>query len=310
MAYASGTRTVPGSAQGDDAVALIESLLSAHSSWTFIEEYVGANYKHRVWRCNAAGNDFGADFFLLLSTRPAASPASLWVQVAEGWNSGTKQIIRPCPVSQSQAPAADYSVGNGTGYSPEMSQGYCLVTLPTSGTYDYFVIVSRNYFRFGYKYGAIDRGVQAGHLFDNAYPGTQYPPLSQSCNETMNGVSTSWGQMATTRHPYVTTSISGNFQFFFQRSELNYASNRPNRQDLFWQKAVAGRAMVASTAGSPETQGHFLGTMKDCAFFAAAPSGGSPRTLDTVTIDGDLYVCGGFVYGGSIGLHWFKTVVA
>src|SRR5690606_322196 len=102
-----------------DAMSIIESMLTAHPAWEFVENYVDGTYTNRVWKCLGTENDFGQDFYVAFMRLTATiNTAPIIVQAAEQYNSTTHVATRALAV-----PGATFNP-EATFASPYGATGY------------------------------------------------------------------------------------------------------------------------------------------------------------------------------------------
>lgn len=145
MAYASGTNT--GSTDPvSDFVGEIETLLTAHAAWTFVEEVIDGSWTYRIWRNSGLQNDWGEDFYIALMW---TSTTLLYSVPFEEWDAVNKKGIRGTPRPENtRTPEATYGSYYGdTGYDLDNNNAFYY----TSGrmdfstvSYDWWVVVTKN----------------------------------------------------------------------------------------------------------------------------------------------------------------------
>jgi hypothetical protein len=292
MSIASGTinSATPGSALRTE----IETLMTAHSNWTFIEAVVITTTTWNVWKNHGSGvadpNDFGSDFFIALGVS-TASPTVMIIRVFEAWDATGKLAIRPVPTG-GQASNADASAlatgGVVLSTATALPGNNTLVAAPN--TNNYYIALSKN----ALKYGSVRSDapttyypIYAG-IFDSFVTDANEFPLVLAGNANTLGT-VQGGNGSTSRHPKrpSVAAVTGNFNF--NGATYSTTAGDTSLIDLFHGKAQASRsAMVSTQTGAPQTFGRLRGVLYDCSIL----SGGSGVTLglgDTIEIDGEMH---------------------
>lgn len=131
MAYTSGTETSDASATAT-LVNRIETALTAHSAWEYVEEVTEGGYTSRVWKNKGTENDFGSDWYLALMR--TSDTSDLTFKAAEDWDGSL--AYRGCAnPSNTYTPGATYaSAYESAGYSWSSTNINGYVKLSTNTT--------------------------------------------------------------------------------------------------------------------------------------------------------------------------------
>lgn len=219
--YQASTNSTTASA---DAMAFIETGLSAHAGWTQVDSgaLISGTVTH-IWKCLGSQNAYGQDFYLTLY-RDTAGINTLGVRVSEGYNATTHNVIRPAPAGAASFGATvssvDWSIGNGTEYSQNLSgatQGASFivnVSCPVTVGNDHFMVVSKSFIAYGMNSSGVpNNGFYVGN-FDPSYSSTYNPVMIVMASASVPNL----GQA--TRFPNCATSpvypsVSGGDVFLF-----------------------------------------------------------------------------------------------
>lgn len=145
MAYASGQLT--GAANpAQDLVTQIETLLTNHVAWTFVEEVISGTSIFRVWKNAGTSNAWGTDFHIALQRTDIAT--YLRVLAFEVWDATNKLGIRGCPdpmmTATPEATYASYQGATGAVLTDfNHFNRYCIVPLSTVD-FNWWVVVTNN----------------------------------------------------------------------------------------------------------------------------------------------------------------------
>ena len=170
MAFSTGTIT-SSATPTVDLIALVETMLTAHAAWTFVEEYTSGSNVSRVWKNEGALNGFGQDFYIILWRSTTTSTTTLYLLAAEDYNSTTHLCIRACAQPGTTfTPEATYNSAIGaTGqvFSNTTWNTVCALTTSTAA-FEYLIRVTNNSLLIKSSSGSA-YGVGAG-LFTPFFP--------------------------------------------------------------------------------------------------------------------------------------------
>lgn len=73
----------------------IESALTAHPAWEFVEETASGGYTYRIWKNLGTKNTWGQDFYVWFArTTSGIDTSDIRYGAMEGWNSASKTVVR------------------------------------------------------------------------------------------------------------------------------------------------------------------------------------------------------------------------
>lgn len=325
MTFASGSRTAQAN-PAEDLYTLIAAQLTAHGGYTFIEDYTITGFKHSVWRCNAAQNSSGVDYYLIFTRQTVAGAVSFYLGVSEGYTVGTHSVIRPAPnATSTTVTASANNAYNSTTETYALTAAVNPVNLyqdllvTSTSAYDYWIHVHKDGVNLATRVATTSYGIGC-ELFESLVltPATNdpYPVLVYGAN-TASGTTTPAGGM--TRAPFL-VAASGALARIFGLGDFGRvaAAEWPTQAvqgsvggagNLYQaSKAVGSRLLVRShsqqqATNGPETVGYNRGLFRTLLSYAIAAG---VVTGDTVTVGTDVYV-----YVGAVARqYWVNTSAA
>lgn len=144
MAYATGQITLSNTPRADLLVQ-VETLLTTHTAWSFVEEHVDGSWTFRIWKNSGLENSWGQDFYIAFGL--LSSNETLYCFTFEVWDDVGKLGIRGCPNRTSNlTPEETYaSYGGDTGYPLSNSTAFGQVTQATNTTdFDWYCLVTKD----------------------------------------------------------------------------------------------------------------------------------------------------------------------
>jgi hypothetical protein len=126
----------------------IKAAMIAHGAYTFIEDVTDGNGAlNSIFRCNAASNSLGVDFYVIVTAYAAGNVVLL--NVAEGYTLATHSVIRASAPTTTGSITLDASgaIPAGSGvvrYQSSLAYfGPCGVAA-SGGVFDYWIVVTSN----------------------------------------------------------------------------------------------------------------------------------------------------------------------
>lgn len=200
MTYYAGSTT--SSSPQVDAIAFIETGLTAHAGWVFIESttftHGGFSKTARVWKCLGSQNAGGLDFYvLLIRYTDGSSNPCIGVRLSEGYDVSTHTVSRPVPAtgSANTVSGTDFSIGNGTLYALTLAtptagaQQEILSQIGVTGSQsaDHYLVVSKSFIAYSINVsGSAVPGFYVGN-FNPTYSSAYNPVMLIPANSTMGG---------------------------------------------------------------------------------------------------------------------------
>ena len=310
---------------------LLAAELVAHGSYSLVETVNSpGGMPCAVYKCSGSTSPLGRDWYLAVA-RVAANPGSLYVAVAEGYDSATKSLIRPAPGTayNSTVPATDGSYGGGVGYP--IWTGTTGSTLnnvdirwqlfgPASATaVDCWTVVSRKgIYSWGHAPGRSSNfnfGTYVGWVepLQASDPGILV--VGDYLNRTL---ATDSASMVTTRHPTITTATGATWQWMSPSNgaaawtpSTGQVNGRGDR--LFNGRPIGGRRLLRTNIDSA-VYGDFRGLYPDLLNISTSGGGttgdsvmpGEMMTIYDQAGAGSTYIyC--YRYGSSSNELWVNT---
>jgi hypothetical protein len=300
MAY--GTASITSATPAKDLMAALNPLLTANG-FTFVETFQTTagttNPSADVYKSPAAGNVFGQDWYLILR-RQADTNVNLWVQVAEGYSTGTHKASNFGGTGASTTPTPGTYTNPTAATAPDAFGAYP-VSLTTS-LYTYWYSITANRVILGIKTTS-EMGLYAG-LYDDLLPSgvTQFPlvwvtfPTITTNTAGIGGGVASGVMGGFTREPGQTAAGADNFG---ARLHNGYWKDPSANMTLTVNTAFTPMTSAAALYGNPFTLSRVLlgsqrtvttqadalrGLLKDCVSSPVPSVAG-----DTVTASGKTY---------------------
>ena len=176
-----------------------------------------ANPVADVWKSPAASNQFGQDWYLILS-RIGDFGATLYYQVAEQYNAATHRATNYGGTAVSVAPVAATFANPAAAVAPELARpGSASLTLTAATPFTYWASANGNRLVVGVKTNS-EQGFYAG-LFDDLLPAgvTQFPlvcayiAVPQTSGYAIGG-GTGFGMGGFSREPGQAAASTSNFE--------------------------------------------------------------------------------------------------
>ena len=289
MSYQTGS--ILSATPSNEVMTIIESMLTAHPAWEFVENYVDGTYTNRVWKCLGTENGFGQDFYVAFMRLTASiGTAQIIVQVAEQYNATTHVATRALanPGSTFTVDATYAAPYGNTGYAFSHANWYKSIPYtPTTSTFQYYFVVTPNSILMAGS--STTYPVFAG-LYEPFWDGLDTIPDFPLCAIQM-GYSDADGSGAFTRMPgaqgtsYTDTmaaywylgAVGSPANALLQTPHGSVGTNNPvSKQKLYGAEVCA---MTGSGTFPPK------GVFTDMLYFM-----GSGGRGDTLTVDGDTWV--------------------
>ena len=310
---------------------LLAAELVAHGSYSLVETVNSpGGMPCAVYKCSGPTSPLGRDWYLAVA-RVAANPGSLYVAVAEGYDSATKSLIRPAPGTayNSTVPATDGSYGGGVGYPiwtgttgstlNNVDIRWQLFGPASAAVVDCWTVVSRKgIYSWGHAPGrsaSLNFGTYVGWVepLQASDPGILV--VGDYLNRTLT---TDSGSMVTTRHPTITTATVATWQWMSPSNSAaawtpstGLVNGRGDR--LFNGRPVGGRRLLRTNI-DPAVYGDFRGLYPDLLNISTSGGGtasdsvlpGEMMTIYDQAGAGSTYIyC--YRYGSSSNELWVNT---
>jgi hypothetical protein len=290
MSFSSGT--ISGSAT--PAAALMSALhtaINAHAGWTYIEEVTSGTITTRIYRCNAATNTHGIDFYVGIKRASDASLAVIPV-VFESWTTGGTGTVA-FPVTTTALAGGTLTPDASGRYNGATASGTALTNcllgnLVVNTTSFYWnCSITNDRIIFGYLSGGSSGGVYAG-AYERLYSSAIDPSpvcLIQPLSEKVNIGSTAIAMFTRELAPF--SSLANNWKGYMQQATYVLGPHNPaTSTDLTTGFYSAAKCLVggATSATRASARGRLYDIL-DC-------TPGTPGvTGDTATIGGVAYTC-------------------
>lgn len=276
-----------------DLMTALHTELNAHAGWTYIEEVTSGTIKARIYRCNAATNTHGADFYVGLR-RAADTSLSVQVFTFELWTTGGTGTTS-FPVTTNAIAGASNTPDASGRYAGATSTGIlsanCLVgNLQVNTTSFYWnCSVSNDRAVFSTLSSGSSGGVYCG-AYERLYssvidpaPVCMVSPFAQQTNTGGSGVSMFTRELA----PFV--ALSNQWKGYAQRaSNVLGPWTDTVSVDLTTGFYVANKILVGGATVA--TRASARGTLRDVVY---TQPGIVPTVGDTATISGATWTCCG-----------------
>lgn len=332
MVYVTGTRVN----EPTPAVSLntaIRNAIAQHTNWAFIESFTdAAGYIHDIYRCNAAGNAVGRDFFVGFMRAPNNTSQNLSVEAFELYDAVAHQYTRPVPVIPSvtitptsqgttdETPRLLNAGESGVGRNQPLYSENQITVGPAGGTYDYWILVTANGVMVSTRIGSAFYGQYISILESFVYqPTVNDPcplviaPLTASQGSIYGG--SGYSSVRASRapltggvarngaifglYPFVVADTAGGITPSWTGIGTRLTST--DTPDLYQNGApLASRAVAISDAlgiYTPNQVGAVRGLWRDMLKLRL---GSGATQGDTIVVNGQTYVC----TGQSV---WFNT---
>lgn len=325
MTYATGAITA-NATPSTALIAQIETTLSAHAAWQFVEEFIAGTMTYRVWRNLGTANGFGQDWYLIMH-RLSSGTGNVFFAAAEQYSTTTHAHTHPCPAepqnissTNGPIPDADFAYPGGP-YPLTGTVGYLggtdklfTVQMGTSTTaFDYYYTVTNTGLMIATKVVAVITAGAVG-LFDSLLTGGTPDPFPLMIVNIPQSQSSTVSAGAFSRMPRQQLSLP--HQFSMQDHATSQASwwnvsvsvtvvggAAAVSSDRYQQnRPVACRVLLSPRQGliQPADVGFARGLMKDMIMLNVT----GVVVGDTVTIGADTYVYMGVRW------HWMNASAA
>lgn len=297
MTYYTGS-TSSGS-QGPDIINFIETGLTAHAGWSFIEAttftHASQTKTCRVWKCLGTQNAGGLDFYVYLIRYVATGSGedNIGFRVSEGYDSATHTVSRPAPAtgSANTVSGTDFSIGNGTLYAPTLAPGTAgaqqeVLTGDIAGSpIDHFLAVSKSFIAYSFNV--------AGVAANGFYAGNFNPTYSSAYNPVMLIPTTGLG--GATRFPNCTaTPTTGDAAVIpatFPSGYLTTFAVADKFRNVLEASGVlvTGVQAPAAAAGVLTSGGGLRGSLPTSVMLKVSEAGATLRNGDFFSVSGTEY---------------------
>lgn len=282
MSYSSGTIT--SATPASDLLSTLESLLTAHGSWSYVQQVTLSGNNYRVWKSNGSGtgaNSFGQDFYVIFRADTAAN--NVLACVAESFITSSGNVVRPVAGKNSSSPLnANGSFGNETtGIAlNDSSLPYVYVQTPTGG-FPYYISITAN--RICLASGS-NTAFYVG-LFDSLLPAEPFP-LCMSCTYSIRPFSQ--GDSGASRQPGKAAGNTDTYNFCHRLYTWTTTSGNTQTVDVAFGAPLASRVLLAPYSQNASQYGYARGLLYDCFYL---PDGSTAtRNGDTMSVGSDAYV--------------------
>jgi hypothetical protein len=267
---------------GTTMLAALETMLTAHASWTFVEEDSG----YRVWKNNE--NDGGEDFHAVLRSDGALN---LYVYGTEQWDVVTHRPKFPCPSSSSGYTVSAVSEAHSDDVETSMSYMTGHAIAGNVINYSYWMTVTRNGIYVFSEATAMKMVGLYEKLWSHANngPGLYAGPL---------GIGSYSGAGTVSRRPtQAGIYVNRNFAAVTSNEQKNF-NQVGGTLDPYYDVGSGPVATGARIWIVTYDKGHYFGLLRDDVLYfytATAVNKG-----DTITLGASTFVyCGGY--------QWLKT---
>lgn len=298
-----------------DLLSALHTAVDAHAAWEFVETVTNtpsAGDEWRVYKCLAASNTHGADFYILVMYDVSVSTQKLFFSVAEGYNAATNEFTNYAPfLTSGVSVAADATVGttvtDPNNLSTTTLQGQIVgdatgdLSVDTAAvSFDYDISVTNDRVIVATSVISDQSCVYVG-AFENFTQITNNVPLCvlQVTQNTDNAVNGSKGTTGTTtRHPGRENQALNLAHFVLCGGSAAAApwtsgpystTTADSMKDLFLNGAIASRIMVkvgASNSTNANVTGYLRGLLYDMLIIQ----------IETTVVVGDTFTFGSDVY--------------
>lgn len=145
MSFVTATDTSDAAA-GTTLLNAIETLLSGHAAWSFVETVVSGTFTCRVWKCLGTANSWGSDWYLILrrSTSGIATSA-ITITACESYDSSGHLMTRFMQ-SLTTAATPDSTLNSVTGTTTVApgSAPFTMTVTPSVTTFTYWILLTKN----------------------------------------------------------------------------------------------------------------------------------------------------------------------
>lgn len=302
MSYTSGTLSSSTSTPGADLLSQLESMLTSHANWDYVQDVTISGSTYRVWKNRGSGtgaNSFGQDFYVHFRVD---SSQNLNVSASEGFVTASGNVIRPVAGSSAgQALNSNGSFGDETNGLALNSSSVPYAYVQTAAATPYYISVTSN--RICLASGA-GSAFYAG-LFDSLLPNEPFP----LCITATSGMETFYytADGGTSRQPGKSAGNTDAYNFCHKLSAWTVTSGDTQTIDIAIGAPLASRVLLAPTQQNPTTYGTARGLLYDCFYL---PNGANAtRNGDTMTVGSDVYVKMKFGTSNLIAGVWVNTAV-
>lgn len=135
-------------------MAALDSLITGHAAWEFVEEVVNGTDVSRVYKCLGSVNSWGTDFYVVM--RRVSPTGNVGFELAEDYITGTDLLIRYAPADNASpgsgtytTPAGDKSIG-AVGQLPDAAVvGFAFIS--STSTMDWWLSITNDRMCFAAK---------------------------------------------------------------------------------------------------------------------------------------------------------------
>ncbi len=293
MAYTSGTETSDASATAT-LVARIETALTAHSAWEYVEEVTAGSYTVRVWRNKGADNGFGSDWYLALMR--TSDTSDLRFLVSEGWDGSLAYRACVNPGSQSYIETTYRSLTGDTGYAWSDGRWNPYLTLATNtSSFAWRIHVNNKRVIVQTSISGSLQGIKYLGLFDKVEPFSSatwnsynFPLVAVPLDLT--GYDTD-GSGSSTRRPMAPGNVSD--AYAIRTDGQVFVNSFVGTLGTLTEHSYVGSKIYVQHSSADNTTGYHRGIYSEVlSFYGTAPanSGG-----DSITVGGNSWISFGVV---------------
>lgn len=282
MSYTSGTLSSSTSTPGADLLSQLESMLTSHPNWDYVQDVTLSGSTYRVWKNRGSGtgaNSFGQDFYVHFRVD---SSQNLNVSASEGFVTSSGNAIRPVAGrTNGQALNANGSFGDETNGLALDSSSVPYAYVQTAASTPYYISVTSN--RICLAAGS-SSAFYAG-LFDSLLPSEPFP----LCISGTSNLETFYTTMdsGTSRQPGKSAGNTDYYNFIHKLTSWTVTSGDAQTIDIAIGAPLGSRVLLAPYTQSPGLYGSARGLLYDCFYL---PDGGNAtRNGDTMTVGSDVY---------------------
>lgn len=291
MSYTSGTIT--SATPSTVLLAAIETEMTNHPAWEFVEEYVDGTYTNRIWKNLGTENDWGQDYYVALMRLTSGIGANpIIIKAAEQYSTSTHLAIRNIGPSSSTAvtPAATYASYNETGLSFTNSVIFSPSITVQTTAFTYHIGVTANWFSvynttMSTTYGPLITGLYTSFWVTD-WPDQEFPLVSRYAFHS----STSGGG-AYSRRPGrigVATNYCFNVCVATGLAYTNLIGNIGTTHSLLGSKLYGSPYATSTYLDSSNSAGPAKGIIPDMLIFGYSTT---PALGDTLTVDAETWTC-------------------
>ena len=278
--YTSGLQAPSSTPAATFAATLHTALLAG--GLEFVETWISGSNTAGIYKSPAASNTFGQDWYLN-TVRGTDASTSIWLGVAEVWDTGTKKLRNYALLGATRTPTASFAINDATGLSPAtLTNAGCSAFLAAAG-FQYWISANPDRVVVATRVGATDYGVYAG-LYDDVLP-PAISPFPLCAVKLLDDGAAGAGQGGATREPGATTSTANAFGVYVNSST---SSPHTTAAGVYAPSPVIGRAVLHTSrlniSGAAFAAKTMRGYLKGVAFLSPAAGAAAFVNGDTLTV--------------------------